>query len=134
MGSYKRYNVIDNVQETEFAQWIGGLVQKALRNSRIDADTVEIYEITQEVCNNPHIYIKADQKRFILRILVFMEIDCDNNNETCSEKVAYSLYEVTEVEPNGVHIYRNNPIGVGTAVITWDNAIIDAIYEQERLK
>lgn len=131
MGTYKRYKVIDKVQDPEFTQWMGSLVQKALRNSKIDADTVEIYSLTQEFRENYCIFFEADTKRFMLRILVFMEIDYDSNNEVCAEKVAYSLYEVTEIAPDGTHIYRNNPIGVSTAVITWDNAIIDAIYEQE---
>lgn len=132
MGTYKRYKVIDNVQEPEFAQWVGGLVQKALRKCKAEADTLEIYAISEEHRNQPDIYIKADNQRFILRIAVFMEIDTDGNGDTCAEKIAYSVLSVVEVTADGEHVYENNPIAVDTAVITWDNDIVDEMYERLR--
>ena len=132
MGAYKRYKVIDNVQEPEFAQWVSGLVQKALRKCKVEADTLEIYAISEEHRNQPDIFIKAGDQRFILRIAVFMEIDADGNGDTCAEKIAYSVLAVAEVTAEGEHIYKDNPIAVDTAVIKWDNRLVDEMYEQQR--
>ena len=132
MGKSKGYKVIDTVQESEFAQWVGGLVKKAIRRVNVEADIIEIYAITDGIGDDPCVHFRADEQRFILRILVYMEIAWDSDGDTCAEKVAYALYEVTDLEPNGTHIYTDNPIAVDTAVIKWDNAKVMEMIENQR--
>ena len=131
MGAYKRYKVILNVDEPDYEQWVGSLVQKALRKVKVDADTVEIYAIAPSFKkDDPSVYFRADENRFILRILLYMELESDNNGFTCAEKVAYALYEVDGFDTDGAHIYRDNPIAIDTAIIRWDNDLVDARFEQ----
>ena len=120
MGAYKRYKVIDRLQEPDYEQWIGSLVQKALRKGKIDAEEVEIYDRDRDKAY----FLKVDGKRYVLYVWDYTPYTYDSNEQICAESVEYALHEqvfIRELKDNCIMCEDGDLVSWGKTIIKWDN-------------
>lgn len=123
MGAYKRYKVIDSVQDLNYEQWVSNFVQKVLRKGKIEANEVELYDI---YCGK-RFCLKIDGTEYFIRAWDYTPYIYDDNNYLCVEKVEYALYKDGWYEmqtANGTFGMHGIPIVSGETTIKWDNEIL----------
>lgn len=119
MAAYKRYKVIDKVQDPDYTQWLDGFVQKALRKGKVNVDSVEIYDIEP----SKRIFLRAGDREFTIRTWNFAPWMYDRDGVLCGEAVDFTLFEDVwddEPGPNGLRGGHGEKIADGTINIMWD--------------
>ena len=123
MGAYKRYKVIDSIQDPNYRQWVGSFVQKVLRKGKIDVDTVEIYDVD----GGKRIFIRMEGREYTIRLWECQPTMYDSSNKVCGENIRYALYEdkwFAVPLSDGSIMYDRLPLAEGCADVKWDNDIL----------
>lgn len=103
--------IINKITEESYVKWIEEFVCKVLENANIEFYIAEIEDIE----TNKRIFIKVDDKDYIIRTWNFHPVGTDFQGITCCELVEYSLFF------ESLDFVSGKEVDKGKIEIQWEN-------------
>ena len=106
-------NLINNVTEESYTQWIEKFVTDVLNKGNVECKEV----IIEDIEFSKRVFLVVDGEEYDIRTWNFHPVKKDENGQTCAEMVEYTLFKMV-ADKLGSH---GEEVDKGYLMIEWKN-------------
>lgn len=106
-------NIINEITDDDYIQWVEGFVVKVLKNASVKFDKLIIDNFEPD----KRIFIFVDGNEYTIRTWNYHTVQCDDNGIPCSEVVEYTLFKIVDDEDGSHGVI----VDFGCTQIEWKN-------------